>query len=60
MDLSMKIVIFSAILVSDVIAGLLIIRKLSAESQGDKIRIVIPALGVGLIAIGVVLFGVIE
>lgn len=60
MDLTMKIVIFSAILVSDVIAGLLIIRKLNAEGQGDKIFIVIPALGIGLIVTGVVLFGVIE
>ncbi|MBM3265319.1 MAG: hypothetical protein FJY97_18115 [candidate division Zixibacteria bacterium] len=56
MDLSLKIILFSAILVGDVVAAHVLTRKLNAQGQGEKAKIILPVMLGGLMIIGVVLF----
>ena len=56
MDLTTKIIVFVAVLLSDVVAALVITRKLNAQGRPDKARLIAFALLSIIIVVGVVLF----
>lgn len=56
MDLTTKIIVFVAVLLSDVVAALVITRKLNAQGRSDKARLIAFALLSIIIVVGVVLF----
>jgi hypothetical protein len=60
MTLTMKLILFFAILFMDVISGLLVVRKLKAEGKENMMPVIMGAMVMSLVVIGVVLFVVIE
>lgn len=56
MDLTTKIIVFVAVLLSDVVAALVITRKLNAQGRSDQARLIAFALLSSIIVVGVVLF----
>lgn len=56
MDLTLKLIFFVALLVSDVIAVLIITRKLNAQGRPDQARLIALVLLMSVIVFGVVLF----
>jgi hypothetical protein len=59
MDIATKIIVFTAVLIGDVIGAIMVSRKLSEQGRTEMIRIIVPALLLGLVGVGVVLFVVI-
>ncbi len=52
----MKIIVFVAVLLSDVVAVLVVTRKLNAQGRSDQARLIAFALLSSIVVVGVVLF----
>lgn len=56
MDLTLKTLLFVALLLSDVITALVVTRKLNAQGRAGQARLIALALLMSVIVFGVVLF----
>lgn len=56
MSMTIKIAILFFILISDVVCGVVVTRKLNEQGRGDMVTIMLPALAISTIVVGVILF----
>jgi len=58
MTMTLKYMIFAAVVLSDAIAGQVLIRRLSAEGKANIAPVLVGSLVVSTAAVGVILFKV--
>ena len=59
MSLTLKLIVFFAVLIGDAIAVFLVSRSLVQQDRGDVVKIILLACAMSLVAVAVVLFVII-
>lgn len=56
MDMMTKLILFIAIVIMDVVAGIVAVRVLTKQGKQEQVKLVLIVLAMSTIAIGIILF----